>query len=271
MNRMKLKKKVLMAGLVVTLLVCVAGYIFAQQPAAPAPAAAGATASSGDTQQNASSNSNSFWGVIVGSGWVGVAIWIGLFGCSIAVVTLTVDCYLTVSKKKLIPDNLVTVVREAMGVGDLMKAIKSCDEFPSPLANILKSGFTQVEEGFEVIQEAVGVAADMEVDKLMTIVGYLNVAGNLAPMFGLLGTVQGMIWTFTTLATTGTGAAQQALLALSIGQALWTTAIGLVIAIPATAFFQFFKNRINALTLQMQQITMDSIKVLRNVEVVVDK
>ncbi len=266
---MKIKKNVMLIGVVAGLLVIgTANYLLAQGAASPSPVASATTASGGDTQTK---STGGFWQVITGSGGLGVTLWIGLFGCSIAMVALIVDCYLTVSKKKIIPDSLVNIVKEAMGVGDLMKAIKSCDEIPCPLANILKAGFAQVEEGFEVIQEAVGVAADMEVDKLMTRVGYLNVVGNVAPMIGLLGTVQGMIMTFTTLATTAAGAAQQSLLALSIGQGLWTTAVGLIAAIPAMIFYQFFKNRINALALQMEQITMDSIKVLRNVEVVVDK
>ena len=61
-----------------------------------------------------------------------------------------------------------------------------------------------------------------------------------------------------------------AMLALDISQALYTTAAGLSVAIPAVAFFYFFRNRATNIILGMEALTMDLIKVLRNVEVVED-
>lgn len=152
-----------------------------------------------------------------------------------------------------------------------MKALKHCDEHPTPLANILAAGFSNVQEGYDVIQDIVGVAADMESEKLLQRVAYLNVCANLAPMLGLLGTVQGMIYAFATLATMEAGALMQAMLARNIAQALWTTAAGLVIAIPAISFYTYFKNRATKIILSMESLTMDLIKSLRNVEVVTEE
>ena len=134
------------------------------------------------------------------------------------------------------------------------------------MSNILSAAFSHVEEGFEVIQESVSVAAEFESERLMQHVAWLSVTASLAPMLGLLGTVQGMIMAFAGLATGGAG--QTALLALSISQALWTTAAGLCVAIPAITSYTIFRNVANRITLRMQAITMDMIKDLRNVEVV---
>ena len=101
-------------------------------------------------------------------------------------------------------------------------------------------------------------------------VAYLNMCGSIAPMLGLLGTVQGMIMAFANLASMQAGAAQQAMLAMNIAQALWTTAAGLVVAIPAVSFFTYFKNRLSRIILGMEGLTMDLIKALRNVEVVTE-
>ena len=92
--------------------------------------------------------------------------------------------------------------------------------------------------------------------------------GNLAPMLGLLGTVQGMIYAFKSLGTQAAGAAQQAALAVNISMALSTTAAGLIVAIPAVAFFHYFRNRSTNIILGMEALTMDLLKNLRNVEVV---
>ena len=63
-------------------------------------------------------------------------------------------------------------------------------------------------------------------------------------------------------------AAQQSMLALNISQALFTTMAGLSIAVPAVAFYYFFRNRATNIILHMESLTIDLIKVLRNVEII---
>ena len=208
------------------------------------------------------------WSIIAGSGWLGIILWTALLACSVAAAWLAIDFSITVNPKKIIPDSLVNDVREAMEQGDVMKAMQRCEQEPGVLSSILMAGFRNVKEGFEVIQEQVAAAADLESEKLMQRVSYLNMCGSIAPMLGLLGTVQGMIAAFANLATSQAGAAQQSLLALNIAQALWTTAGGLCIAIPAVSFYTYFKNRLSRIILSMEGLTMDLIKALRNVEVV---
>lgn len=210
----------------------------------------------------------SLWNTIWSSGWMGVILWLFLFLSSLAAVALIIDSIVTVKDKKIAPDDLVQKVDEAMKQGDVMKAIKYCEERPTPLSNILVAGFSNVQSGYDVIQDVVGVAADIENEKLMQRVAYLNVCANIAPMLGLLGTVQGMIYAFMTLAIAEAGATQTSLLAQNIGQALWTTAAGLVVAIPAVTAYTYFKNRATTIILSMETKTLDLIKALRHVEVV---
>jgi biopolymer transport protein ExbB len=223
-----------------------------------------AAAAAEEAQQEAMS----FIRIVAGSGFMGIFLWTLLGACSVAGFALIVDSFITIQQKKIVPDKLVASVREAMEQGDVVSAMQRCEESPGPLSNILSAGFSNVQEGFEAIQEAVGIAADLESEKLLQRVTYLNVVANLAPMLGLLGTVQGMIFAFATLGTQSAGAAQQSMLAINIAQALYTTAGGLLAAVPALAFFYFFRNRATKITLGMEALTLDLIKVLRNVEVV---
>ncbi len=226
--------------------------------------AAAQAAAAREAQQDAMS----FGRIVTNSGFMGIVLWLALGTCSVAGFALIVDSFINIREKKIVPDDLVSRVREAMQQGDVMKAVSHCEAEPGPLSNILTAGFSNVQEGFEAIQEAVGVSADLESEKLLQRVTYLNVVANLAPMLGLLGTVQGMIFAFATLGTQSAGAAQQSMLALNIAQALYTTAAGLLAAVPALAFFYYFRNRATKITLGMEALTMDLIKVLRNVEVV---
>ena len=128
-----------------------------------------------------------------------------------------------------------------------------------------RAAFQHVEEGFDVIQEAVTAASDLEQEKLMQRLNWVSVCGNLGPSLGLLGTVQGMILTFQALAQGGAGDA--AALANSIGQALWTTAGGLIVSIPSITMFYVLRNKMNRLVLRMTAVTMEFLNGLRNVSV----
>jgi len=247
----------------------------AAAPAAAAQPAAGSTVLTPEAQAAAAKAKDTggmgFWSVVTSSGWLGAVLWLALGLCSVAAAALIIDSFITIKEKKIAPADLVNDVREAMAQGDVMKAIKHCESRPTPLASILTAGFQNVQEGFDVIQDIVGVAADLESEKLLQRVAYLNVCANLAPMLGLLGTVQGMIYAFMTLAMQEAGAAQTALLAKNIGQALWTTAAGLMIAIPSVGFYTFFRNTATKIILGMEGLTLDLIKSLRNVEVVAEE
>jgi biopolymer transport protein ExbB len=245
----------------------------AQEAAAPAALpAAGALEltpeAAAAAEKEAGQEAMSFARVVGSGGFMGIILWLALGACSVAGFALIVDSFITIREKKIVPESFVSKVREAMEQGDVMKAMKHCEEEPGALSSILTAGFSNVQEGYEAIQEAVGVSADLESEKLLQRVTYLNVVANLAPMLGLLGTVQGMIFAFATLGTQSAGAAQQSMLAVNIAQALYTTAAGLVAAVPALAFFYYFRNRATKITLGMEALTLDLIKVLRNVEVV---
>ena len=209
--------------------------------------------------------SGGFMAVVIGSGPLGVMLWAAIFIAAGAAVYFVVDCAISVRAKRIIPDSLTDSVTQAMAEGDVGKALDSCENEPGPLANVLTAGFSHVEEGYDVIQESVATAADLETERIMQKLTWLSVVGNLAPMLGLLGTVQGMIAAFATL---GEGAPDVGELAISISQALFTTAGGLTIAVPCVAFYYSFRNTANKIFLRMEAMTMELIKDLRNVEVV---
>jgi biopolymer transport protein ExbB len=227
-------------------------------PVDGAPAAPAAPAQSGG-------NPMGFLNVIMSSGWLGVVLWLALFGAGGASIYFIVDAAITVRPVKVLPQSLIDNVTAAMAEGDVMKALNHCENEPCPLASILTAGFSHVEEGYEVIQEAVNSAAALEAEKLMQRINWISVCAAIAPMLGLLGTVQGMIAAFANIAQ---GAPDVAILALNIAQALYTTAGGLATAIPATSVFFVFRNNASKMLLRMEALTMELIKDLRNVEVV---
>jgi len=246
---------------------------FAQDEAAPAPAAAeteiiqNAGSKAAETAAAAAKKPNSeFYTVLFGSGPLGFILWMALFGAMGFYIYLAIDCGILVRPSKIMPQSLISNVQAAMKEGDVVKALQFCENEPTPMANILSAGFMHVEEGFDVIQEAVSAAADLEIERIMQRLSWLSVDSNIAPQLGLLGTVQGMIMAFANLGLGGTP--DVGALATNISQALWTTAGGLVTSIPAVCTYYLYRNKANRIILQMEATTMELIKDLRNVEVV---
>ena len=207
-----------------------------------------------------------FFDIVFGSGIVGTILWFALFGDGAMAIYFAVDCFVLIKPQKLMPASLISNVQSAMAEGDVMKALKACENEPSAMSNILSTAFQHVEDGYDVIQEAVNGAADLETERLMQRLTWISVCSNLGPSLGLLGTVQGMILTFQALASGGAGDAS--MLANSIGQALWTTAGGLIVSIPTITLFYSLRNKANRLIMRMTALTMELLKGLRNVEVV---
>jgi biopolymer transport protein ExbB len=245
-----LKKESRMLNLVGLALLC-GGALFAQEAAPEAAEAAGGV---------------SLWDILYGGSIVNLLIWIGLFGTSFFMLWLAIDAFLKVKREKFIPSGVVTGVRESLSQGDLGSAVATCDTNPGPLSNILRSAFENINDGYEVVQQAVSSSTDLETEKLMQRVNLLNICGQIAPMLGLMGTVTGMVAAFAGLAN-ATGAAKAKLLAQSISTALWTTCIGLIIAVPALLFFTYYKNLATRILLETEATVLDLIKVLRNAEV----
>jgi len=229
------------------------------------PADGSLVTTEGETAEETNQGSGGFLSVVIGGGPLGILLWLALFGAGGAGVYFAVDCAITVRAPKIMPQALIDNVTASMAEGDVLKALHNCENEPGPMANILTAGFSHVEEGYDVIQEAISTAADLETEKIVQKLTWLSVVGNLAPMLGLLGTVQGMIGAFSTLAG---GAPDVNLLAQNISQALYTTAGGLTIAVPCVAVYYSFRNSANKIVLKMEAITIELIKDLRNVEVV---
>ena len=272
MNMKKMQKTVMAAIMMLGLVVApVTASVAMAQDAAPAAQQQGGGDLVGAdgkavNPEESKKSSGGFFDIVFGSGIVGTILWFALFGDGAMAIYFAVDCFVLIKPQKLMPSSLIASVQSAMAEGDVMKALKACENEPSAMSSILSTAFQHVEDGYDVIQEAVNGAADLETERLMQRLTWISVCSNLGPSLGLLGTVQGMILTFQALASGGAGDAS--MLANSIGQALWTTAGGLIVSIPTITLFYSLRNKANRLIMRMTALTMELLKGLRNVEVV---
>ena len=129
------------------------------------------------------------------------------------------------------------------GASELVLASKSAE------AAIVAAGLRQIGRGAEAAEEAMASATALQRMRLERRLAFLGTLGNNAPFIGLLGTVIGIVQAFEKLQNAGAGGAGAGPatdVMGAIAEALVATAIGLVVAIPAVAAFNYFQRRIRA-------------------------
>ena len=141
-------------------------------------------------------------------------------------------------------------IRELLLSGDLRKPVEICESYDHPVAAILKSGLLRYGKSHPEIEKAMESVALHELSKLEKGLWILATVANIAPLFGFLGTVTGMIASFEALAEVGLGNPQA--VATGISEALVTTATGLMIALPVQAAYNYFNNRVSTFALDME-------------------
>ncbi|MDE0086631.1 MAG: MotA/TolQ/ExbB proton channel family protein [Candidatus Poribacteria bacterium] len=190
--------------------------------------------------------------------------------CSIVALTFIIERLFTFvrSRSRIGTEQFIASIADSLRKENIMEAVSTCEEAGGPLANVLKAGLlrysqAQIEERDitkEEIQEAIEEASLLEIPELERNLPVLGTVAVVSPLFGLLGTVTGMITAFTTIALEGTGDPQQ--LAGGISQALLTTAGGLTIAIPCLIFFQLFDSWVNRHMVEISQVSTEIVNQL---------
>ncbi len=173
----------------------------------------------------------------------GALMWV-IALCSLCTIAVAAFCALKINRRRLMPNALVGQLTESMAQKDLPNTYRLCQENPTMLTNTLgaatlKADFAEPKYGRALMEKAAAEKLVHEETRLTLWINYLNVFATIAPMLGLLGTVAGMIAAFNELAA---GRSEPSDLAGGIGQAMVTTAGGLIVGIPAMFLFFFFRN-----------------------------
>jgi biopolymer transport protein ExbB len=167
--------------------------------------------------------------------------------CSVGTLALAAYCAVTYRKAKLLPAKVISDLNHLMTDRELPTAYQYCQANPGPLTNALASALTKANYERDMynktaMENSVSDECFREETKMMVIVNYLNTLAVLAPMIGLLGTVSGMISSFSALTA---GKAEASDLAKGIGEALIATGGGLLLAIPSMFLYFFFRGMVS--------------------------
>jgi len=174
-----------------------------------------------------------------------------LLTCSVIMLAVIIERFWSLQTKYIAPKNLLSQVWqwEKMGYLDA----KRIDELRrgSPLGRILAAGLTRYGHDRDIIKESIEDAGRMVAHELERFLTVLATLAGVAPLIGLFGTVIGIIKVFAAVSIHGVG--DPNFLAGGISEALFTTAGGLAVAIPSLIFYRYFRTRVDALIVLMEQ------------------
>jgi biopolymer transport protein ExbB len=209
-------------------------------PAAPKGAATVATGAPEGQDQPKFESKMTLMQLWVVGGW---CMW-PLGATNIVAVAFIIYAALIVRENKMLVPNLLPSIQESLDKLQIEEAMTICERTPSMLTNVLHAGLERISDGVldtASMEKAMEEASVEETSAGMRILGFISISAQIAPMLGLLGTVSGMIKAFEKIGRGAMGKPE--LLANDIGEALITTAYGLIVGIPAMMGFFYLKSR----------------------------
>jgi len=171
-------------------------------------------------------------------------------GLSFTLVALFVMNILTARRENVVPVALVEGFEAHLNEKRYQEAYEMAKNDESFLGQVLSAGLAKLSAGYDQAIEAMQEVGEEENMKLEHRLSYMALIGTVSPMVGLLGTVQGMIASFSVIANSPT-TPKPSELAAGISTALFTTLVGLFIAIPAIAAYNILRNRVARLVLEV--------------------
>lgn len=194
--------------------------------------------------------------ILLAGGWVMIPLLI----FSVGGIAIIAERFWSLRTSRITPPNLVAQVWQWYKANTLDDQRIETLSNNSPLGRILAVGLANRHHPREIMKETlqdVGRQVAHELER------YLNTLGSIASLstlLGLYGTVIGMIEAFNAIAERGVG--NPTVVASGIATALITTAAGLTVAIPTMFFYRYFRGKVNALTLRMEEEALKIVDII---------
>ena len=180
----------------------------------------------------------------------GIVMW-PIFFCSFVALAIVIDRLLFLRRASINTREFMETMRQVLRQKRIQEAIQICDETDAPIARLMKAGVLKHNRSKDEMREAIQDAGNLEMPHLERRLSALATCANVAPLLGLLGTVTGMIKAFAQIQNKR-GLVNPSDLAEGIGNALITTAAGLVVAIPALVIYNYLVTRVDNLVVEME-------------------
>ena len=179
-----------------------------------------------------------------------------LLGCSFVLAAFGIERVVSLRTGSVVPRVFVDRFLEQLEAGehDRGSALEACEANGSPAARVVAAAVRRWGRPAVEIEQAVIDAGEREIGGLGRYRRVFHAIASTAPMLGLLGTVFGLIRSFNDVASAG-AMGRPDLLAKDFGEALITTAMGLLVAIPAMVIHSWLTSRVEFLAMRLDEVS----------------
>tara|TARA_B110000003_G_scaffold35791_1_gene32921 strand:+ start:3153 stop:3749 length:597 start_codon:yes stop_codon:yes gene_type:complete len=196
------------------------------------------------------------WEIIQAAGW---PIW-PLILTSIIGVAIILERFWSLRKSQIIPDGLIVEIKTMIKQNNLDNNKVNILKNSSPLGDLLAVAIDKRKDSVEVIKSTLDERAGIIVHNLERYLGVLVTIATVAPLLGLFGTIIGMVELFSSFTSSGHDVA---VFARGISIALYNTAGGIVVAVPAMIAYRFFRSKIDNYLNEMEHYAIQIVEILK--------
>lgn len=196
------------------------------------------------------------WDIIAAAGW---PIW-PLIATSVFGVAIILERLWSLRESYVIPNNLLEDVKKLVASGSIKKDAIEALRKNSPLGEIMSTAIENQNSSLEIIKDSIEETGSLVSYKLEKYLGALSTISTVAPLLGLFGTIIGMVELFSSFTSSGHDVA---VFARGISIALYNTAGGIVVAVPAMIAFRYFRSKVDHLVNEMEQQALHLVEIMR--------
>lgn len=166
-------------------------------------------------------------------------------------IYILIERLLVIGKASRKNDSLVTGIKEMVHNGNISGAVSLCRSSNSPDGTMLEQGISRIGQPTQEIRTAMDKSGANEITKLEKNLGVLNIIGRIAPMFGFIGTIIGVIKIFYDIALAKT--VEIEVISTGLYQKMVTSAGGLVVGVIAFVCYHWLNARIDKVAHRMEE------------------
>jgi len=166
-------------------------------------------------------------------------------------IYILVERLLVLSKAGKKNENLILSLKEMIHSGNIANARSMCKNLNTPESTMIEQGVSRIGQPVEEIREAMDKCGANEITKLEKNMGVLNIIGRIAPMFGFIGTILGVITIFYKINQDKT--VEIATISEGLYQKMVSSAGGLVVGVIAFILYHWLNTRIDKIAHRMEE------------------
>ena len=199
----------------------------------------------------------------------GLIAWI-IVGCGLAALILFLERLLSLHRARIKSEDFIAGICNNLRRGNVNEALAICDDTPGPVAVIVRAAILNRQADKESIRTAIENAGRTEISRMERRLSLLATVAQVAPIFGLLGTVLGLIKSLQAMKLAAP-LVQPVDVMSGLMQALVTTAVGLAVAAPCYIAFSFLVGKVEKIVIDMERSASDLIAFMAGTPIVRDE